>query len=128
MTGAEKVARWHLRRQVPDAQFRERLTPRYTAGCKRILVSDDFYPALTRSNVELVTDGVAEVRQRSLVTTSGRELPVDTIIFGTGFSATDAPIAARIEAATGALSPSTGGRACRRTSGCSSPAFPTSSS
>jgi cation diffusion facilitator CzcD-associated flavoprotein CzcO len=101
MRAAETIARWHLRRQVPDPQLRAKLTPDYTLGCKRILVSDDYYPALTRPNVELITDGVAEVRSRSVITTAGAEIPVDTIIFGTGFHVTDFPVATRVRGRAG---------------------------
>jgi cation diffusion facilitator CzcD-associated flavoprotein CzcO len=96
MNAASRLARWHLKRQVPDPALRARLTPDYTLGCKRVLVSDDYYPALTRPNVEVVTDGVREVRARSGVTTAGDELEVDTIILGTGFHVTDNPIASRV--------------------------------
>ncbi|MEO8898186.1 MAG: NAD(P)/FAD-dependent oxidoreductase [Candidatus Dormibacter sp.] len=96
MNGASRVARWHLKRQVPDPALRARLTPDHTLGCKRILVSDDYYPALTRPNVEVVTEGVAEVRAHSVVTTAGDELEVDTIILGAGFHVTDNPIASRV--------------------------------
>src|SRR5205823_11569837 len=90
----QRVARAHLRRQVPDRDLRAKLMPDYTIGCKRILLSDDYYAALTRPNVELVTDPIVEVRRRSIVTADGREHPGDAIIFGTGFHLTDAPIAA----------------------------------
>src|SRR2546429_683038 len=52
---AATIARWHLKRQVPDPRMRAALTPDYTIGCKRILISDDYYPALARSNVDLIT-------------------------------------------------------------------------
>ena len=90
------IALRHLRRAVPDAELRARLTPDYAIGCKRILVSNDYLPALTRPNVELVTEGVAEVREHSVVGGDGVERPVDAIIFGTGFRVTDQPMAARV--------------------------------
>ena len=86
------LARRHLERQVTDPALRAKLTPDYTMGCKRILVSDDYYPSLTQPNVEVVTDTVREVRPRSVVTAAGREIEVDTIIFGTGFHVTDNPL------------------------------------
>jgi cation diffusion facilitator CzcD-associated flavoprotein CzcO len=101
MRQAQRLALRHLRRQVADPRLRAKLTPDYTLGCKRILLSDDYYPALTEPNVEVLTDGVAEVRPHSLVTTAGVELTVDTIIFGTGFHVTDAPVAARIRGRDG---------------------------
>jgi cation diffusion facilitator CzcD-associated flavoprotein CzcO len=86
----------HMRRQLPDPELRRKATPDYTIGCKRILPSNDWYPALARSNVELVTESVAEIRPHGIVTTDGEERPVDTIIFGTGFHVTDMPAAARL--------------------------------
>src|SRR5262249_49893867 len=57
----------------------------YKFGCKRVLISSEFYPALTRPNVDLVTSGIAEVRERSIVTQDGAERPLDAMIFATGF-------------------------------------------
>ncbi len=74
-----------LDRQVPDEALRAKLTPSYQIGCKRILLSNDYYPTLSRDNVEVVTDAIAQVRPHSIVTTAGTEHDVDTIIFGTGF-------------------------------------------
>ncbi|MGH2952174.1 MAG: flavin-containing monooxygenase [Solirubrobacterales bacterium] len=93
MRAPERIARRHLRRQVPDPELRAKLTPDYEFGCKRILLSNDYLPALTRPNVELVTDAVTEVRERSVVTADGTEREVDAIIFGTGFHVTDPPVA-----------------------------------
>jgi len=98
---ADRVARWHLRRQVPDEQLREKLTPGYVMGCKRILISDDYYPSLTKPNVEVLTEGVKQVRERSIVSGDGSEREIDTIIFGTGFHVADPPIAARIRGRDG---------------------------
>jgi cation diffusion facilitator CzcD-associated flavoprotein CzcO len=87
------LAERHLAKQVPDPVLRAKLTPDYTIGCKRILISNDYYPALTRENVSVETAGIAEVRERSVVTKDGTEHEVDTLIFGTGFQVTDPPIA-----------------------------------
>ncbi|MFG1875063.1 flavin-containing monooxygenase [Sphaerisporangium sp. NPDC049003] len=86
----QAVAERHLAAQVPDAELRAKLTPGYTIGCKRILLSDDYYPALVRDDVELVTDRITEIREHSIVDATGRERPVDVIIYGTGFKVTDA--------------------------------------
>jgi len=91
-----RVARAHLHRQVRDPKLRRALTPTYTIGCKRILISNDYYPALTAPNAELVTAGIAEVRPKSIVTTDGVERPTDTIVLATGFHVTDLPIAEKI--------------------------------
>jgi cation diffusion facilitator CzcD-associated flavoprotein CzcO len=92
MKGVEFIARKHLERQVPDPQLRAKLTPSFTAGCKRLLLSNDWYPALTQPNVTVVASAVAEVRERSVVAADGTEHEVDTIVFGTGFHVTDNPI------------------------------------
>ena len=90
---ATKLALRQLREQVPDARLRERLTPRYEIGCKRILPTDEWYPALAKPNVELIDQALAEVRPHSVVAGDGTEREVDTIVFGTGFHVTDIPIA-----------------------------------
>jgi cation diffusion facilitator CzcD-associated flavoprotein CzcO len=92
MRAPERVARRHMRRQVSDPALLARVTPDYTIGCKRILPSNSWYPALAEPNVELVTSPIREVRARSIVTTDGSERAIDTIIFGTGFHVTDAPV------------------------------------
>jgi cation diffusion facilitator CzcD-associated flavoprotein CzcO len=81
----ERGARKHLEKQVSDPELRARLTPDYQIGCKRILLSNDFYPALARDNVELVTDPIARVTPQGIVDARGVQRDVDTIIFGTGF-------------------------------------------
>ncbi len=96
MAEAERVALAHLAAQVPDPALRAKLTPDYRMGCKRILLSDDFYPALTRDNVEVVTERIREVRPAGIVTEDGAERAIDTIIFATGFHVTDAPYAGRV--------------------------------
>ncbi len=91
----------HLNAQVADPALREKLRPRYAMGCKRILPTDEWYPALVQPNVELVTGGIREVRAHSIVGADGEEREVDTIIFGTGFHVTDIPIATRIRGRDG---------------------------
>jgi cation diffusion facilitator CzcD-associated flavoprotein CzcO len=95
------LARRHLRKQVPDPALRAKLTPDYAPGCKRILVSNDYLPSLTQPNVEVVCDGIAEVRAHSVVSNDGVEREVDTIILGTGFHVTDLPVAERIHGSDG---------------------------
>jgi cation diffusion facilitator CzcD-associated flavoprotein CzcO len=85
----EKMARDHVAAQVPDPELRARVTPNYQFGCKRVLISNDFYPALQRPNVEFVTDGIREIREHSIVTQDGTERPVDVLIYATGFRATE---------------------------------------
>jgi cation diffusion facilitator CzcD-associated flavoprotein CzcO len=97
----ERVARRHLRRGVRDRRLRRKLVPSYTLGCKRVLLSNDYYPALDRPNVEVLTDGIREVRPSSIVTAEGEEREVDTIILGTGFKVTDIPAAEYIRGRDG---------------------------
>jgi cation diffusion facilitator CzcD-associated flavoprotein CzcO len=80
--------RRHLER-VRDAERRRRLVPHYRIGCKRILLSNDFYPAMDRPNVALVTADIREVRADAIVAADGSEHQADCIIFGTGFAATE---------------------------------------
>ncbi|KAA9161365.1 NAD(P)/FAD-dependent oxidoreductase [Amycolatopsis acidicola] len=84
------LAKSNIDRAVSDPELRAKLTPDYVMGCKRVLISNDYYPALARDNVDVVTDGVAEVKAHSIVDTAGVEHEVDAIIFGTGFHVTDA--------------------------------------
>lgn len=91
-----RAALRHLEHQVPDPALRARLTPRYAPGCKRILLSNDYLPALGRPNVELVTAAIREVRGRAIVTADRTEREVDAIVLATGFHVTDLPIAAHV--------------------------------
>ena len=93
---AEEISLRHLAQAIEDPKLRAALTPNYQLGCKRVLVSDDYYPILNRSNVELVTESIAEVRERSIVTRDGVERPVDVLIYGTGFRATEPLIGVRL--------------------------------
>jgi cation diffusion facilitator CzcD-associated flavoprotein CzcO len=74
---------------VSRPALRKILTPDYTIGCKRILISNDYYPALSRSNVEVVTQPVARIDADGVITADGIKHPADCLIFGTGFQATD---------------------------------------
>jgi cation diffusion facilitator CzcD-associated flavoprotein CzcO len=86
-----------LRQEIPDPEKQAKLVPDYPPGCKRVLISNDYLPALGRDNVEIVTERVTEVTASGVVTDDGRERPVDAIVLGTGFQATDflAPMAIR---------------------------------
>lgn len=92
----ETIAMRNLRKRIKDPKLREALTPKYALGCKRVLFSNDFYPAMARPNVELVTQRIAEVRERSIVTQDGTERPVDVLIYGTGFRVTEPMIGVRL--------------------------------
>jgi cation diffusion facilitator CzcD-associated flavoprotein CzcO len=83
------VCNTYRRMAVKDLPLREKLTPNYPLGCNRILLSSDYFPALSRPNVEVVTEGVAAVKNDGLVSESGQLIDADTIVFGTGFKATE---------------------------------------
>jgi cation diffusion facilitator CzcD-associated flavoprotein CzcO len=87
----ERIARAHLRKQVADPQLRDKLTPRYEIGCKRILMSNEYFPALQQPNAELVTEAIERITPRGIVTADGVERPADAIVWGTGFHVTDMP-------------------------------------
>jgi cation diffusion facilitator CzcD-associated flavoprotein CzcO len=101
MRRVQRLAIKHLERAIADPDLRAKLTPSYTMGCKRVLLSSDYYPALAQPNVEVVTSGIAEVRSGSIVGGDGIERPIDAIIFGTGFRPTDPPLAATIRGRDG---------------------------
>jgi cation diffusion facilitator CzcD-associated flavoprotein CzcO len=103
LIGAPALLRAHeaaalalLRAQVRDPELRARLTPRYRIGCKRVLLSNEWFPTLTAPNAELVSEPIAEVREGAVVTADGRERPLDAIVLATGFVPTDPPIARRV--------------------------------
>src|SRR5919106_1468219 len=87
----ERIARLHLARKVQDRELRRRLRPRFSLGCKRILLSNSFYPALAAPNCELITEAASELRGHSIVGTAGTEREVDVVIFATGFHVIDNP-------------------------------------
>jgi cation diffusion facilitator CzcD-associated flavoprotein CzcO len=89
MAPAARLSRQHLARQVPDPELRARLTPDYTIGCKRILLSSDYYPALQRPNVGLVTDAISEIVPDGVVTADGALHRADVIVYATGFHVVD---------------------------------------
>jgi cation diffusion facilitator CzcD-associated flavoprotein CzcO len=104
MTRAYWLLRFHewshkqrLKREIPDPALRAKLVPDYPMGCKRVLISNDYLPALARPNVEVVTDRIREVTESGVVTEDGRERTVDAIVLGTGFQTNEflAPMAIR---------------------------------
>jgi len=92
----ERISRRLLEQHVGDPELRAKLTPDYEIGCKRVLLTNDFYASLTKPNVELVASAVREVREGSLVAEDGTEREVDAIIFATGFETSNSPILSRI--------------------------------
>jgi cation diffusion facilitator CzcD-associated flavoprotein CzcO len=97
----ERLARKHLRTQVPDPVLRAKVAPRYRLGCKRTLISNEYYPTLQQPNVELVAEEIVAVTPHGIRTADGTEREVDTIILGTGFHVSDMPIGEWVHGADG---------------------------
>ncbi len=83
------IARRYLEQEISDPTLRQVLTPDYPLGCKRILVSDDYYQALAAGDVDIVTSAIQGIGPEGVITEDGVERPVDVIIYGTGFKATE---------------------------------------
>ena len=83
------AARSLLRAQITDPELRERLTPDYPIGCKRIIISSDYYRALARPHADVVTERITEITPSGVRTADGREHAVDVVVLGTGFAASD---------------------------------------
>ena len=92
----EALARRHLAAAIADPTLRRTLTPTYRIGCKRVLIADDYYPALAQPNVEVIAAAVAAVDGRTVVGSDGTRRDVDAIVFGTGFRPTDPILASSI--------------------------------
>lgn len=93
---AKQLALANIRRGIKDPALRAKVTPTFELGCKRVLISNTYYPALAADNTELVTDGIAKVTADAVVTADGTERPVDAIVVATGFFTTELPIATRV--------------------------------
>ncbi|MGH8962245.1 MAG: flavin-containing monooxygenase [Jatrophihabitantaceae bacterium] len=92
LLGAQKIAERNIAKGINDPRLRKAVTPDWQIGCKRILLSNDWYPMLERDNVELITDGIAEIRGNSIISADGGTVrEVDAIIVATGFHVTDSP-------------------------------------
>ncbi|HTZ92448.1 MAG TPA: NAD(P)/FAD-dependent oxidoreductase [Streptosporangiaceae bacterium] len=98
---AEAAWRKHMETAIADPAKRAQLTPTYALGCKRVLPSNDYYPALAKDNVSLVTEKIIEFRPDAVVTADGAEHPVDTVILATGFRVTDNPMFAKVTGKSG---------------------------
>lgn len=92
---AMRMWRDAMERAITDPKLQEILTPDYTIGCKRVLSSNDWYPALARDTVQIVPQGVASIQGNTLMTTEGQSVEADVLIWGTGFHVTD--IAERLD-------------------------------
>ncbi|MEH6636826.1 MAG: NAD(P)/FAD-dependent oxidoreductase [Halioglobus sp.] len=81
----EKLLKGHIRQSVQDQDMRQAMIPEFSLGCKRILVADNFYSAMNRPNVDLVTSGIERIEADAVVTKDGCRYPADIIVYATGF-------------------------------------------
>lgn len=88
----QKLAYRHLLKQVKDKKMRQKVTPDYTIGCKRILISNDWYPAICKPNVELIDNGIERITKTGITDKKGNNRRVDAIIYNTGFYTTGNPV------------------------------------
>jgi cyclohexanone monooxygenase len=93
---AKKAALHNIARAIDDPELRRKVTPTFEIGCKRILISNDYYPTLAQDHVDLVTEPIAKVTGNAVVTADGHEREVDVLVVATGFHTTEQPIAAHI--------------------------------
>jgi cation diffusion facilitator CzcD-associated flavoprotein CzcO len=98
----ERQARSYMQSQIVDPALQAKLIPDYPPGCKRVLISNDYLPALQRPDVEVVTEGIDHVTKDAIVTRDGRATRVDAIVLATGFEATHFLAPLVVEGAGGA--------------------------
>ena len=127
MKNVQKLALRHIRKQIPDPELRKTVTPNYTLGCKRVLISNDYYPALSRKNVDVITTGIDHIEADAVVTTDGKRHEVDCLIYGTGFQVADPYPRGAIIGRGGPTSSTHGATALTRISARRCPATRTSS-
>lgn len=101
ITEAYALANGHRERQVTDPMLLEKVTPRYEIGCKRVLISDVYYPALAQPNVYVEPAGLVRIEGSKLISADGNEFEVDAVVFATGFEAIEPPFAPRIVGRSG---------------------------
>jgi len=97
----QSLAKIHINSRIKDPQLRAKVTPDYTLGCKRVLLSNDYYPALAKDNVAVYASGVKAVEGNSVIASDGSRCEADIIILGTGFHVSDVPIAKHVKGASG---------------------------
>ena len=99
----KNVCLTYLADSIPEGELREKLTPQYEIGCKRVLISNDFYPAFLQDNVTLEASALAKIENGNAVSADGNEYELDYLIFATGFEAVEPPFAKRIYGKDGRL-------------------------
>ena len=118
------IGRWQISHAIEDPELRRKVTPRDEIGCKRIMLTDDWYPTLTRPNVELVSDRIAAVTPSGVRTADGRERAADVLVLATGFRAHDFVAPMEIAGEGGRTLAQTWGGEPRAYLGVTVPGFP----
>lgn len=122
---ARRPAIANLNRNISDPRLRAKLTPHFELGCKRVLISSDWYPTLVRDNVQLVTEPITRLSEHAVVTADGTEREIDALIVATGFMPTELPIASQIKGQDGqTLSDAWAAGGIRAYKGATMPGFP----
>jgi cation diffusion facilitator CzcD-associated flavoprotein CzcO len=124
MASAETMSRDHLESQITDTTLREKLTPQYRLGCKRVLISNDFYPSFERSNVHLITEPITGIEPAGVRTTDGQLHELDILVAATGFYVTDNPVADKVHGRGGVALADAFRRDLPNYKGTSFPGFP----
>lgn len=101
MRPLESIAKWNIAQGIDDPVLRGKLTPSYRIGCKRILGSSDYYPALNRPTTTVITEGISEITEDAIVSRNGEKRPADVIIYATGFHVTDGFESLRLKGSSG---------------------------
>jgi cation diffusion facilitator CzcD-associated flavoprotein CzcO len=120
----EAVSRAYMHATIDDPELRRKLTPRFEIGCKRILITSSWYPALNRANVDVETSPIVEIRESAIVTADGAEHEVDAIVCATGFHVTDPPAGAIFHGRDGRSLAETWGASPRAYRGVTTANFP----
>lgn len=113
-----------IKSAISDPELRRRVTPTYEFGCKRVMLTDDWYPTLTRDNVELIAGGIEAVTESGIRDTAGVERPADAIVLATGFASHDFVAPMEIVGSEGLALESAWAEVARAYLGLSVPGFP----
>lgn len=124
MAQIQRIGARHLDKAIADPELRAHLTPSFVLGCKRLLLSNTFYPALVQPNVTVVPKAVESLTADGVIGADGVERKVDTVIFATGFRVSEPPVAERVTGRDGATLAQTWNRSPRAFLGTSIPSFP----
>ncbi|MDO9353415.1 MAG: NAD(P)/FAD-dependent oxidoreductase [Solirubrobacteraceae bacterium] len=125
MKAPQWLAKQHIKRQIPgDPELQAKVTPDFRLGCKRILLSSNYYPALAKPNVEVLTTGVSEIGKNSVVGSDGQVREVDAIVLGTGFHVNDLPIKDHVRGIGGQTLGEAWGDSMQGYRGATVPGFP----